>query len=347
MKFDKEVNEQVDEENQTQEGRAKKGTSNAKNYTSRCTGLGLHKIFAALPEEEKGALRATYFVPLLLIDPIATMSTLAVEIFNHHLENVLRLNLIKIILSFLLPNKGRNVEGWRMTSFKRRQIVTFKKFFANPDLLVITMMPSETDMQQDLVQEAMKYQIKVFAIGVALTIGVPTISSSSSATEIRDIVVRVCSQLEGHGKMLERILMSIVGDSTLPLGDTLLLWHYQFSTPEKTAKRKREQKKEEDRKRKKAEPRIKKAKNLLQQVTPGEMLEVANALMVDDDVEVGREWKKGEEKDNNDKKDVEEKVKSEEEEVQEMEESKNGDEKVDGDEKLMMLLKKRIQNNQL
>ncbi|KAF6136692.1 hypothetical protein GIB67_018695 [Kingdonia uniflora] len=92
--------------------------------------------------------------------------------------------------------------------------------------------------------------------------------------------------------------------------------------------------------------------NLLQRVAPGEILEVVNALMVDDDVEVGKEvnfnaisseyggdlleWKKGEEKDNDDKKDVEEKVKSEEEKVQEyvypilqMEESKNGDEKVD------------------
>ncbi|KAF6167510.1 hypothetical protein GIB67_031711 [Kingdonia uniflora] len=81
------------------------------------------------------------------------------------------------------------------------------------------------------------------------------------------------------------------------------------------------------------------------QVAPGEILDVANAVMVDDDVKVGREvnfnaisseyggdlleWKKGEEKDNDDKKDVEEKVKPEEEEVQEMEESKNGDEKVD------------------
>ncbi|KAF6149829.1 hypothetical protein GIB67_010903, partial [Kingdonia uniflora] len=291
----------------------RRGTSNAKNYTSRCTGLGLHKIFAALPEEEKGALRDTCFVPLLLIDPITTMSTLVVEIFNHHLddikfqfgetiiqmkpihvclilgihvppianeilfvdpkymknfrrrrfpkkkniyglkeiddvlkqaklerhqEDVLRLNLLKIILSFLHLNKGRNLwvkyldlvddlqrfnrfpwgeqvynflsrqivefakyllaadkksdkalslhgctwvlmiwtflfisslkfprieesihflpklQGWRMTSFKRNQIVTFKKFFANPNLLVIAMKPSETDMQQDLVQEA-------------------------------------------------------------------------------------------------------------------------------------------------------------------------------------------------
>ncbi|KAF6158010.1 hypothetical protein GIB67_008139 [Kingdonia uniflora] len=142
-------------------------------------------MFVALPDEEKGILFATCFVPLLLIDPIATMSTLVVEIFNRHLddikfqfgetiiqmkpihvclilglrvslianeflfvdpehmknlrmrqflkkkntyglkeivdalkraklerhqEDVLRLNLLKIILSFLLPNKRRNVE---------------------------------------------------------------------------------------------------------------------------------------------------------------------------------------------------------------------------------------------
>ncbi|KAF6175930.1 hypothetical protein GIB67_003418 [Kingdonia uniflora] len=67
------------------------------------------------------------------------------------------------------------------------------------------------------------------------------------------------------------------------------------------------------------------------QVAPGEGLEVVKDLMVDDDVEVGREvnfkaisseyggdlleWKKGDKK-NNDKKDVEEKVKSEEEQPQ-------------------------------
>ncbi|KAF6139108.1 hypothetical protein GIB67_010834 [Kingdonia uniflora] len=67
-------------------------------------------MFAALPEEEKCALRITCFTPLLLIDPIKTMSTLVVEIFDCHLDDVLRLNLLKIILSFLLSNKGRNVE---------------------------------------------------------------------------------------------------------------------------------------------------------------------------------------------------------------------------------------------
>ncbi|KAF6142819.1 hypothetical protein GIB67_002683, partial [Kingdonia uniflora] len=162
------------------------------------------------------------------------------------------------------------------------------------------------------------YQIEAPTIG-APAVGapaavVPVIGSSFSATEIGAVVVRVCSQLEEH-------------DNTLPLRDTTLLGHYQFSTPEKTAKRKREQKKEEYGKRKKAELGIKK-----KQVAPGEILEVANALMVDD-VEVGREvnsnaisseydgdlleWKKGEEKDNDVKKDVEEKVKSEEE-VQEL-----------------------------
>ncbi|KAF6142857.1 hypothetical protein GIB67_002721 [Kingdonia uniflora] len=74
------------------------------------------------------------------------------------------------------------------------------------------------------------------------------------------------------------------------------------------------------------------AQNLLLQVVPGEVLEVVNDLMVDDDVEVGREvnfkaisseyggdlleWKKGDKKDNDEKKDVEEKVKSEEEQPQ-------------------------------
>ncbi|KAF6176430.1 hypothetical protein GIB67_010067 [Kingdonia uniflora] len=78
------------------------------------------------------------------------------------------------------------------------------------------------------------------------------------------------------------------------------------------------------------------AKNFLQQVTPREGLEVVNNLMVDDDVEVGREvnfkaisfeyggnfleWKKGDEKDNDENKDVEEKVKSEEEQPQVAEE---------------------------
>ncbi|KAF6164621.1 hypothetical protein GIB67_032849 [Kingdonia uniflora] len=110
--------------------------------------------------------------------------------------------------------------------------------------------------------------------------------------------------------------MSTVGDSTLPLGDTPLLGQYQFSTPEKTTKHKRE--------------------GDLQQATPGEGLEVVKDLMVDDDVKVNLEaisseydgslLKKGDEKDNkdekddDDEKDVEEKVTSEEKQPQVAEE---------------------------
>ncbi|KAF6139340.1 hypothetical protein GIB67_021550 [Kingdonia uniflora] len=317
---------------------------------------------------------------------------------ERHQDDVLRLNLLKIILSFLLPNKGKNVwvnlkfprieksiylfpklQAWRMISFKRRQIVTFKKFFTNPNLLVIAMNPSETGMQQDLVQEAMRYQIEAPAIGTASVIGAPIVGAPA-----------------------------IMGDNTLPLRDTPLFGQYQFSIPEKTTKRKREGGNEkEDGKRKKAELRTKKgkgewqkkaeeddvpnkkkkveglkkeaftddkfdhvlliqlktlipkilkkglanrvsrkrrvkfpeleniqstAKNLLQQVAPGKGLEVVNDLMVDDDVEVGREvnFKAisfeyggdlldvsfGDEKDNDEKKDIEEKVKYEEEQPQ-------------------------------
>ncbi|KAF6175887.1 hypothetical protein GIB67_003375 [Kingdonia uniflora] len=65
--------------------------------------------------------------------------------------------------------------------------------------------------------------------------------------------------------------MSTVGDNTLSLGNTPLLGQYQFSTPEKTIKRKQE------------------GENLFQQVAPGEGLEVVKYLMVDDDVEINLE----------------------------------------------------------
>ncbi|KAF6172086.1 hypothetical protein GIB67_029504 [Kingdonia uniflora] len=195
------------------------------------------------------------------------------------------------------------------------------------------MKPSETDMQQDLVQEAIRNQIEAPVIGAAPAIGTlavdtPAIGSSSSATEIGAVVVSVYSQLEehgkilhNHGKMLERISMSTVGDSTLPLGDTPLLGQYQFSTPKKNTKRNREGGNEnEDEIRKKAEPRTlqrdlqqknqmieekKKGKGKWQkksnankknkkageayQVARREGLEVVKYLMVDDDVKVNLE----------------------------------------------------------
>ncbi|KAF6177057.1 hypothetical protein GIB67_015932 [Kingdonia uniflora] len=255
MKSDREVNEQFEKVNQTQESGAKKGTFNTKNYTSWYTGLEIHKMFAALPEEEKGTLRTTCFTPLLLIDPIATMSMLVVEIFDRHLGD----------MKFQF--------GETIIQMKPIHVCLILKLRVSPI--------------------ANKNHIEAPTIGTAPTIeppavGAPTIGSSSSATEIKVVVVRVCSQLEehrkmllklddhgkmlhNHGKMLKRILMSTVGGSTLPLGDTLLLGQYQFSTPEKTTKHKRE------------------GENLLQQVTIREGLEVVKDLVVDDDVEVGME----------------------------------------------------------
>ncbi|KAF6146200.1 hypothetical protein GIB67_005848 [Kingdonia uniflora] len=147
MKSDKEVNEQVDKENQTQESRAKKSTSNVKNYTSQCTGLGFHKMFAALPEEEKSAL-----VPLLLIDPIATIKCSSIKF-------------VKNYTIFSPPEQREKRLGERN-------------------------------------------QIKAHVIGAAPAIGVPVV-----------------------------VAPVIVGDNTLPLGDTPLLGQYQLSTPEKTVKR--------------------------------------------------------------------------------------------------------------
>ncbi|KAF6156053.1 hypothetical protein GIB67_010977 [Kingdonia uniflora] len=147
MKSDKEVNEQVDEKNQTQEGGAKKGTSNTKNYTSRCTGLGLHKMFAALSEKEKGVLRATCFAPLLLIDPIATMSTLVVEIFECHLgdmkfkfgETIVQMKPFHVCLILRLhvspiANKFLFVDPEHMTNFKMRRFPKKKNTYGMKEI---------------------------------------------------------------------------------------------------------------------------------------------------------------------------------------------------------------------
>ncbi|KAF6159259.1 hypothetical protein GIB67_032030 [Kingdonia uniflora] len=171
-------------------------------------GLGLYKMFAALPEEEKGVLHTTCFAPLLLIDPMVMMSTLVVEIFDRHLggmkfqfgemiiqmnpfilrrfpkkkniyglkeienalkqaklkrhhDEVLRLNLLKIILSFLLPDKGRNV--WV-------KYVDLRNHIEAPVIGVVPV-------------------IEPPVVGAPI-VGASVIGSSFIATEIRAVVVR-------------------------------------------------------------------------------------------------------------------------------------------------------------
>ncbi|KAF6161794.1 hypothetical protein GIB67_008555 [Kingdonia uniflora] len=71
-------------------------------------------MVAAMPEEENGTLRATYFAPLLLIDLIATMSTLVVEIFDHHLGDMKRCSLIKFVKNYTIlspPEQGEKRLG--------------------------------------------------------------------------------------------------------------------------------------------------------------------------------------------------------------------------------------------
>ncbi|KAF6151418.1 hypothetical protein GIB67_020642 [Kingdonia uniflora] len=119
---------------------------------------------------------------------------------RHH-DDVLRLNLLNILLFFVLPNKGINVEV------------------------------KYVDMLDDL-----RYHIEAPIIGGASgteapaieapLIGAPEISSSSSKVDFGAAVVMVSFQLgnhgkilQNHGKMLERISMSTLRDSTLPLRD--------------------------------------------------------------------------------------------------------------------------------
>ncbi|KAF6157984.1 hypothetical protein GIB67_008113 [Kingdonia uniflora] len=206
-------------------------------YSTRGTndGLGLYKIFAALLEEEKGVLCTTCFVPLLLIDPIATMSMLVVEIFDHHLgdmkfqfgETVIQMKPIHVCLILRLrvssiTNEFLFVDPEHMTIFRLRRCSSIK-FVKNYTII--------SPPEQGEKRLAKRNQIEVPAIGVAPTIEPPTVGGP---------IVGV---------------PTIVGGYTLPLGDTQLLRQYQFSTPKKTAKHKREGGNgKEDGKRKKAEP---------------------------------------------------------------------------------------------
>ncbi|KAF6142830.1 hypothetical protein GIB67_002694, partial [Kingdonia uniflora] len=383
--FDKEVNEQVDEENQTQDGRAKKDTFNTKNYTSRCIGVGLNKMFVALPEEEKGVLRITCFAPLMFIDPITTMSMLVVEIFDRHLGDmkfqfggtIIQMKPIHVYLILglrvsLIANEFLFVDPEHLKNFRMRRYSSIK-FVKNYTII------SPPEQREKRWGE--RNYIEALAISAAAAIeppavstpavGTPAIGSSSSATEIGTVVVRVYSQLEEHGKMLLNLDYHEDGKRKKAEPRT---WQRDLQQKNQKIEEKKKDKEERHKKtntnkknkkeeeadvplKKKAEgtkiedltdeqldhvpliqlktlipkipnglanraPRKRRAEfleleniqstaeNLLQQVAPGEGLEVVKDLMVDDDVEVGREvnlevisseyggdlleWKKGE-----------------------------------------------------
>ncbi|KAF6163586.1 hypothetical protein GIB67_022151 [Kingdonia uniflora] len=160
------------------------------------------------------------------------------------------------------------------------------------------MKPSATNMHQDLVQEAMRNHIKAPAIVVvpiikplvvsAPVVSLPVIGSSSFATEIRAVVVRVCSELEEHGKML------------LKLDDHGKMLHNHENLLKQVAPRE--------------------GLEVVKYLIVDDDVEV-NLKAISSEYGGGLlKWMKGDEKDNDDKKDVEKNVKFEEEQPQVVEE---------------------------
>ncbi|KAF6169479.1 hypothetical protein GIB67_004760 [Kingdonia uniflora] len=130
-------------------------------------GVGLNKMFAALPKEEKGVLRTTYFVPLLLIDPLSMMSMLVMEIFDRHLGDMKRCSSIKFVKNYTIishPEQGKKRWGER------------------------------NHIEAPTIGDAPT--IEPPAIDVPI-VSMPVVGSSSSATEIRTIVVRQVAPEEG------------------------------------------------------------------------------------------------------------------------------------------------------
>ncbi|KAF6172231.1 hypothetical protein GIB67_024853 [Kingdonia uniflora] len=210
------------EEEVQKEGDAKRGTSNTKNYTSRCTGVGLHKMFVALTEEENVALCTTCFGPLLLIDPIATMPMLVVEIFDRHLSDMkfqfwgiiiqmkpIQLCLILGLRDSHITNDFLFIDPEHMTNFRMRR---FPKKINTFVLKEIDDALKQAKLERyhvfgSLFVEKNHIEVHVIeppAVGVH-AVGAPIIGCSSTATEIGAVVVRVCSQLEVHGKMLLKL----------------------------------------------------------------------------------------------------------------------------------------------
>ncbi|KAF6159997.1 hypothetical protein GIB67_033081 [Kingdonia uniflora] len=221
------------------------------------------------------------------------MSMLVVEIFDRHLGDmmfqfggiIIQMKPIHVCLILgirvsHIANEFLFVDLKHMTNFRMRRC-SLIKFVKNYTILSPLKQREKRWGERNYIEAPAigttpviePPVVSVLAAGVP-AVSAPTIGNSSTATRIKATVVRVCFQLEEHGKMLlklydhgkmlqshgkllEQILIFSVRDNTLPLGDNLLLGQYQFSTPEKTVKYKREEEGNEieDEKRKKAEPR--------------------------------------------------------------------------------------------
>ncbi|KAF6174701.1 hypothetical protein GIB67_008756 [Kingdonia uniflora] len=244
---------------------------------------------------------------------------------RHH-DDVLRLNLLKIILSFLLPNKGRNVE---------RNHIEVPAIGAAPAVGTPAIGSSSSTIEIEAVVVRECSQLEEHD---TLLLGQYQFSTPEK-------IMKYKRKEEGNekedGKRKTAKLKTWQRD---------LQQKIQKIEEKKKSKGKRQKKTNANKKKKNAEevdmPLKKKGKGTKMesltdeqfdhQAAPGEGLKVVKDLMVDDDVEVGMEvnleaisfeyggglleLKKGDkkddedEKDNDDEKDVDEKVKSVEEE---------------------------------
>ncbi|KAF6141642.1 hypothetical protein GIB67_001194 [Kingdonia uniflora] len=296
---------------------------------NRVGGVGLDKMFAALPEEEKGVIR-----------------------------DVLRLNLLKIILSFLTLNKEKNVERNHIeapaiklpavdiptisssssaTEIRAIVVRVRSKLEEHGKMLLKLDNHEEGNVkeygkrkkaeprtwQRDLQQKNQKIEEKKKSKGERQK--KTNANKKNKKTEEADVPLK---------KKVEGTKMKDFTDKQLDHVPLIQLKTLIPKIPNKGLANKALRKK-------RAEfPELDEfqstVENLLRQVTPEEGLGVVKDLIVDDDVEVGMEvnleviwseyggglleissWKKGDKKDDeddNDEKDVKEKVKFAEEE---------------------------------
>ncbi|KAF6170786.1 hypothetical protein GIB67_015738, partial [Kingdonia uniflora] len=212
-------------------------------------------------EEEKSVLYSTCFAPLLLIDPIATMSMLVMEIFDRHLgdmkfqfwETIIQMKPIHVCLILGLrvspiANEILFVDPEHMTNFRMRQFPKKKNTYGLKEIVDALKQAKLEKRQEDVLRLNLlkiilsflllnkrrnievRYQIEAPTIGAALAIGAPAIGIPAVGAPAA-IVPAISSS-----------------SSTTEIGDVLV-----------------------------------------RQAAPGEILEVPNALMVDYDVEFGRE----------------------------------------------------------
>ncbi|KAF6140420.1 hypothetical protein GIB67_013189 [Kingdonia uniflora] len=190
-------------------------------------------MFTTLSEEEKGVIRATYFVPLLLINPIATMSTMVVEIFDRHLgdmkfqfkETIIQMKPIHVCLILGLrvspiTNEFLFVDPEHMTNFRIRRFPKKNNAYGLKEIDDAlkqaklerhqAIKPSETDMPQRLVQEAMTMVVaQVAKIDIVFFNQEEVIGKAYQASADQTTIVSIEEQTLEVEKTKDKVIQTI------------------------------------------------------------------------------------------------------------------------------------------